>query len=238
MIGRFRSFFLLLCLGVTASAAHATTIIVTLDPNWPDYHQYSYTDTNGSPQSATTGPYSGTFTGGSFGTAAVFLFCYDFNVETFIGQPYSGSLVYPTSETEIEAAYLMDQVLQAGGYNADVQSSSGPAAMAIWFLENPSSVDPTPFPVDQTTAALVAQAQDAYLNGTWTASMAAAYPIWIPDIPTSSQRFGVMLGPSFSHSDIAPEPGSAWLFGIGSLLLFLSGKFTRTRFRRRSGPRA
>lgn len=219
-----RALALLLCLGAAGvEATHAATIIVTLDSNWADYHEYTYTATDLTNHTAPTGPYIGTFTGGSFGAGQVYLFCLDFNVDTFIGQPYSGYLTYPTTPAEIESAYLENQVLQAGGYNANVQGVSGPAQMAIWYLMNPSSVNPAPFPVDQTTAALVTEAQNAYLSGAWTATMASAYPVWIPDVLTSSQRFGVMLGPRFSSADVAPEPGTACL-GIGGVLLLLSWK--------------
>jgi len=228
----------LACLGALATVgvvgAHATTILVTLDSNWSDYHEYSYTATNQNSYTLPTGPYVGTFTGGSFGSSTVYLFCLDFNVDTYIGQTYSGYLVDPSTEAAIESAYLENKVLQAGGYNSDVQSISGPISMAIWTLENPSSVKPDPFPVDPTTAALIAEAQTAYLDGSWTASMAAAFPMWIPDTLGSSQRFGVMLGPQFTTTDIdspAPEPGTASLFGIAGLLFLASGKLYSIRKR-------
>jgi hypothetical protein len=222
----------LACIGAIATVgAHAATIVVILDSNWADYHQYSYTATDQSSQTVPTGPYIGTFTGGSFGSSTTYLFCLDFNIDTSIGQPYSGYLVHPTTQADIESAYLENKVLQAGGYNSDVQSLSGPVSMAIWTLEDPSSANPAPFPVDPTTAALVTEAQNAYLNGTWTASMAAAFPMWIPDTIGSSQRFGVMLGPQFSTTDIVPEPGSASLFVIAGLLFFASRKLHSIRTR-------
>lgn len=213
----------LACIGAIATVgAHAATIVVTLDPYWPDYHQYTYTATDLSSHTLPTGPYLATFAGGSFNSSTVYLFCLDFNIDTNIGQPYSGYLVYPTTQADIESAYLENKVLHGGGYDADVQSLSGPVSMAIWTLENPSSANPKPFPVDPTTAALVAEAQNAYLNGTWTASMAKDFPMWIPDTIGSSQRFGVMT---------TPEPGSASLFGIAGLLFFASRKLHSIRKR-------
>ncbi len=231
---RIQGLILTLYLAAAISGtARATTILITLDGNWADYHQYSYTDTDGNPHSGIpSGPYLATLSGGTFVSAAAQVFCYDFNVDTYIGQTYSGILVIPTTQADIEAAYLENLVQQEGGYNADIESQSGPISMAIWYLENPSSVNPTPFAVDQTTAALVAQAQNAILNGSWTAAMADNYPIWIPDTPGSSQRFGIMLGPQFGPGDVdppAPEPGTVWLLGGGGLLLILSRKLRSVR---------
>ena len=222
----------LACIGAMAAVSvHAATIVVTLDSNWSDYHEYSYTATDQSSHTVPTGPYIATFTGGSFTSSTVYLFCLDFNIDTPVGQPYNGNLLYPTTQADIESAYLENKVLQGGGYTSDVQGLSGPVSMAIWTLEDPSSANPAPFPVDPTTAGLIAEAQNAYLDGSWTASMAAAFPIWMPDTIGSSQRFGVMLGPQFTTTDVTPEPGSASLFGIAGLLLFAFRKLHSMRKR-------
>jgi hypothetical protein len=204
---------LVLALALVSSAG-ATPISVTLDTNWNDYHSYSYA-VNGTTYTLPTGPYPAILTGGVYGSGTLaYLICFDINVDTYIGQTYWGSLTVPEDTPQIEVAWLMDQLGLAGGYYAPV-STSGPISMAIWQLEDPSSVNSTPFVEDPAAQPWVAAAINAVNVGDWQDTNAAQHPFWSPDDPGASQRFGIV--------SVVPEPGSSALVGaslIGLGLLF------------------
>ena len=204
------------------SVARAGSINLTLDPNYPsDYHFYTYT-VGGQNYTLPTGPYPAILSGGKYGTGTLaYLICFDINVDTYVGQTYAGSLVTPTDTTQLEVSYLMAQLSHLGGYYAPVNTVSGPISLAIWQLENPSSVNSTPFVLDPTAQVWVDAAVNAVQSDQWTVEMAAQYPFWSPDNLSASQRFGIV--------DTVPEPTTCALVGASLISL---GLFFRKRLNR------
>ena len=218
-----RIFPLLLLVVLLPVSLQAVPIILTMDSNWSNYHSYSYTDTNGIGRAEYTGPYSAKLSGGSYGTGTqVYINCFDINVHVYIGGVYEGYMSVPTTPADLAAAYLESKMLQAGGFNAPV-SVTGPLAMAIWQLENPSSINPTPFPYDRAAAALILEAQNAVASGAWTFAQAKYYPMWMPTPLGSAQRFGLVLGPEPELTDLVPEPQSLLMIAGGLLLIAIAG---------------
>jgi hypothetical protein len=210
----------LLALALVAQS-HATTILLTMAPNISDYHNYTYKDIFGNLHSEYSGPYPATLSDGSYGSGAgVFVMCYDINMAAYVGATYAGIMVLPTTPAEIEAAYLQKELADAGGYNADVQTISGPISMAVWQLMDPSSQYPAPFPLDPLAAPFVAEAENAYLTGKWTQADAAYYAFWKPVPITTTQRFGFVYGQAPQPGDITtPEPASVVLLLLGGVLV-------------------
>ena len=204
------------------SVARAGSIKLTLDPNYPsDYHFYTYT-VGGQNYTLPTGPYPAILSGGKYGTGTLaYLICFDINVDTYVGSTYTGSLVTPTDTTQLEVSYLMAQLSHLGGYDAPVNSVSGPISMAIWQLENPSSVNPKAFVQDPAAQPWVNAAVTAVSSGQWAAADAAQYPFWSPDNLSSSQRFGIV--------STIPEPATCALVGASLISL---GLFFRKRLAR------
>jgi hypothetical protein len=203
------------------SLASASTVNITLDPNWGDYNTYTYS-ANGSSYSEYTGPYPAIISGGIYGSGEkAFLSCFDINVDTYIGQTYQGSLTIPDDTTQYEVSWLMNQLGLGGDeYNLPL-STTGPISMAIWQLENGSSVNPGTFVEDPTAQPWVNAAINAVKSGAWTPGDAAQHPFWSPTNPYASQRFGIVASG-------VPEPGSCAL--VGSALIGL-GLFFRKRLK-------
>ena len=205
-----------------AAPSYADTIVLTLDGNFSDYHTYTYTGTDGGTHTEYSGPYPATLSGGTYADGTVaFAMCYDINMAAYIGTSYNGHMVLPSDAAEFEAAYLLDKLEHLGGYSADVQTISGPIAMAVWQLMDPSSQDPSPFVLDPAAAPLVAEAQNAYLDGTWTEADAVKYLLWFPDPISATQRFGLVEVQASDPppSDPTPEPASLVLVLLGGALL-------------------
>jgi len=211
-----RTAVLVLLVLALAAQSHATTIIVTLESSINDYHSYTYTDVDGTQHTEYTGPYPVTVSGGSYGTGVeIYVMCFDINLDAYIGASYSGIFVPATEADEIEAAYLQNKLANEGGFNADVQTVSGPISMAVWQLMDGSSQNPASFPLDPAAAPLVAEAQNAYLTGAWTEGDAEKYPLWESVPITTTQRFGFMEGQAPLPSDVVPEPDSLVLMAAG-----------------------
>lgn len=215
----------LLALALVAQS-QATTIYLTMAPSMSYYHSYTYYDIIGDPNTLPTGPYPSTLSDGSYLSGVeVFVMCYDINMDAYVGATYAGIMELPTTPAEIEVAYLQKELAADGGFNADVQTISGPISMAVWQLMDPSSQFPAPFPLDPAAAFYVSQAEGAYLNGNWTQADAASYAFWAPVPITTTQRFGFVFGQAPQPSDITtlPEPGSLVLFLLGGVLI-VAGK--------------
>lgn len=207
---------LVLLVLVLAAQSRATDIIVTMEGSISDYLSYTYTDADGTTHTEYTGPYPVIVSGGSYGAGVqVYVMCYDINLDAYVGASYNGEFVLPDEADEIEAAYLQNQLVEDGGFSADVQTVSGPISMAIWQLMDGSSQNPAPFAQDPAAAALVAEAQNAYLSGAWTQADAERYPLWAPTPLGSTQRFGFLEGQAPLNSDIVPEPASPVLMAAG-----------------------
>ena len=204
-----------------AAQSHATTIILTMDGNLNNYHSYTYTDADGTTHQEYTGPYPVTLSGGSYGSgAAAYVMCYDINLSAYVGHSYDGILVLPTETAEIEAAYLLKELADDGGYSANVQTISGPIAMAVWQLMDSSSQNPATFKLDPAAASFVTAARNAYSNGTWTEAMAANYAFWLPTPTSTTQRFGFVAGQAPTAGDITtPEPASLALMAAGFVVV-------------------
>ncbi len=66
-------------------------IILTMDPDFNNYHSYSYIDTNNIPRQEYTGPYPAKLSGGSYGEGTqVYINCFDINVHVYAGGVYTG----------------------------------------------------------------------------------------------------------------------------------------------------
>jgi hypothetical protein len=223
-----RTLWLGLAVVMMAAQVHATDIILTMDANWSDYHEYTYTDAEGEQVTLPTGPYPVTISGGSYGSAGVDLLvmCYDINLDAYTGASYNGVFVLPSDAGEIEAAYLQSKLVALGGYDANIETVSGPISLAIWQLTDPYSVNPAPFNEDPAAQAWVIQAQNAYLSGAWTFTDATRFPLWQPTPVGSTQRFGFLEGQAPLPSDVVPEPGSLVLIAAG-LGLVLAARWKR-----------
>jgi hypothetical protein len=218
----------LLVLALVAPS-HATSISLKLTGDYynrDDYPYYTYTDMYGNSHGEYTGPYPATVSGGSYGTGVgLFVMCYDINMDALIGETYTGIMVLPTTAAEIEAAYLQKKLATYedptpdGGFGAPL-GVSGPISMAVWQLMDPSSQVPKPFALDPAAAALVVEAETAYLSGNWTQADAANYAFWEPTPINTTQRFGFVYGQPPQPTDITnPEPASVMMFLLGGALL-------------------
>lgn len=198
-----------------AAPSRANTIILTMNPDLNNYHFYTYTDSQGNAQSEYSGPYPVTLSGDGFGQATpAYVMCLDIHLAAYLGQSYTGYTVTPSTPVEIEIAYLEHKLAQLGGYRADIQSISGPIAMAIWELASPSSFDPSPFATDPAAQPFINEAVNAYTNGTWTVVDASRYVTWFPNNPGETQRFGFV-------EVVVPEPAPMLLLAGGLAVLAL-----------------
>jgi hypothetical protein len=219
----------ILCLSLSARA-HADSITLTLDPHFssPDYAFYNYTDIYGAAHSnVPVGPYIAVLNGDGYINQTILVFCYDMNAETYVGQPYSGSiepitsLSPPTSSEILESTYLVNELFEDGDLKAPL-ATRGAISLAIWEIMNPTSTTKiTPFPTDPAALPYEAAAAAAVANGSWTTADADQFPTWMPDDIASIQRFGI--------ESRTPEPATFVLTGFGLLGLGFLGLKSRVR---------
>jgi len=204
--------------------ANADTVVtLTLDGNWGDYTEYSWSS-GGNTYSEAAGPYIAYLNGGGYNNVAVLVMCYDMNSPTGVGTAYSGTVEpltvsNPNYQALMDATYLDNELIYTDGGLSAPLATRGAISTAIWQIMNSSSTtEVTPFPDDLAAQPFIAQATTAVNNGTWTLEDANQYPTWGPDI-TTLQRFG-----GFPP---VPEPTSLILLGSG--LLGIAGFTYRRR---------
>jgi hypothetical protein len=202
-------------LSLSPMKAYADTVVtLTLDGNWGDYTDYSWSS-GGNTYTEAAGPYIAYLNGGGYNNLAVLVMCYDMNSPTGVGTAYSGTVEpltvsNPNYLALMEATYLDNELISSdGGLNAPL-ATRGAISTAIWQIMYPSSTtNSTPFPDDPAAQTYITDAITAVgngTNGTWTLEDANQYPTWGPDI-TTLQRFG-----GFPP---VPEPTSLVLLGTG-----------------------
>jgi len=142
-----------------------------------------------------------------------FFFCITFTKVAYWGASYEGTLIAPTTQPQLEAAYLASELYNLGDQNAPL-SVKGAISMAIWQI-----TDPTPghVPVDPAAQPYVAQAQAAYNAGKLTPAQFTSSKIFVPNDP-SIQDF--ML--SAAQLTATPEPGTIALMLTGLGLIAIS----------------
>jgi hypothetical protein len=197
----------------------ADTILFGLlgDPN--QNYTFTRTDTpvSGSEYSGwqvtvPSGPYPG-WLGADTQADENYFFCVSFTLTATFGGQYSGTLTTPSTQQQVEAAYLDSLLYTEGGFNTPL-GDKGPISMAIWQI-----MDPTPGDVPRDPAAqpLVNLAVDEYNAGNITPAMFSRTEIFVPANP-SIQTF-MMEAPA-----AAAEPGTVVLFACGLTLLLLGVK--------------
>jgi hypothetical protein len=211
-----------LCLAFSLPAC-ADPVVLTLDGNFaaPDYAFYSYTDTEGATtDNVPISPYITTLNGGGYSNESVLAICFDYASDTPVGSALSGTvepLSYFTGDAYnevMESTYLINELVEDGGLNAPL-ATRGALSFAIWELMNPSSTNSlASFPSDPDSLTYEAQAAAAVTSGAWTVADANQYPTWVPD-DSAYQRFGII--------DLAPEPSTLVLTGLGFLGLAVAG---------------
>jgi hypothetical protein len=234
---------------IPVCSMQAGTISLMLDPDLqsPPYYYYSYTDTSDSFQWNYVAPYSTSLDGGAT-YSTVFSVCYDLNNPTYVGQNYSGYLLYnapvdpslPMDMTSEEAAYMESSYLinelNIAGMASAPDTLKGEISYAIWQIDFPFSTqtEGSYFPEDPNAQPFIAQAYNAVSSGSWTVADSDMYPTFIPDDSTA-QRFGIIfqdLPPIEGNNDPTPEPGALVLLGSG--LLAISALFRWQRGHRKA----
>jgi hypothetical protein len=177
-------------------------------------------------RSENVGPYAGTLTGSD----AVNFFCLDFNLVSYFGGSYGGTIAVPTTQQEEEAAFLGAYAIYKGSPGStpsEVNLVEGPISFAIWQIMGTLGTfhpDPAAQPYIQT-------AQYAYSHNLIPQSYLNSVMIFEP-ADHSFQRFitavpdNAMVSQTLSE---VSEPGTLALLGGALTLLSLCSRATFKR---------
>lgn len=196
-----------LILALSAASLSASVINVS-----DAQHIYTFTRSDGGTQvSVSVPPWPG-----KLDLVSVNIACLDYTKGGNFNTDYQGSLHAPTTEAEVESAYLSSQLAAkyAGGAALAVYA---PYSLAIWQTIDPVLGD---VPRDPAAQTLVTQAKTLYSSGQITAAMFANFKIFVPNDPTI-QRFITV--------QVVPEPGTIVLLTSGGILLLIGTRRFRGR---------
>jgi hypothetical protein len=193
-----------------AALANADSILFGLagDPG----QNYTFTPAGAAPGVTDTepaGPYPG-WLGEDVTADDNYFFCVTFTKTANWGASYAGTLTTPTTQTELEAAYLGSVLVGLGDQNATL-AEKGEISMAIWQITEPGSV-----PIDPNAQTYVSQAENEYSSGALTSAEFANSKIFVPD-NTGIQSFMIAAAETPT-----PEPGSIGLILTGVALIAIS----------------
>lgn len=172
-------------------------------------------------RSENVGPYAGTLTGSD----AVNFFCLDFNLVSYFGGSYGGTIAVPTTRQEEEAAFLGAYAIYEGSPSStasEVNLVEGPISFAIWQIMGTmgtAAPDPAAQPYIQA-------AQYAYSHNLIPQSYLNSVLIFEPT-DHSFQRFitavpdNAMVSQTLSE---VSEPGTMALLGGALMLLSLGSR--------------
>jgi len=174
-----------------------------------DPHQnYTFTPV-GSSQSVTldVGPYSAYIEENGVKTWGEY-FCISYTKTANWNTVYSGQVIDPSTQQQVEAAYLDSQLATMGGVNATL-AAKGAISMAIWQIMGPGGA----IPIDPAAQTYVQQAQNLFSQGAITAAMFTSTDIFVPN-QCNVQSFMLM-----TTGAPTPEPGPIVLVLTGAVLL-------------------
>jgi hypothetical protein len=159
-------------------------------------------------------PYAGSLTG----SGIVNFFCLDFNLVSYFGATYTGTVTKPQTQQEEEVAFLAADALYKGAPSStpgEVNLVEGPISFAIWQIMGTMGAA-APDPAAQK---YVQTAQYAFTHNLIPQSYLDSVLIFTPDDHTA-QRFitAVPNNAMASSSPEVAEPGTMALIG-GALLL-------------------
>jgi hypothetical protein len=136
-------------------------------------------------------------------------FCISFTKTSYENTAYTGKVVDPSTQQEVEAAYLDSELVNDGGVNAPL-ADKGAISMAIWQIMDPGQV-----PLDPAAQPYVTGAETEFSDGKINASMFTDSKIFIPN-DNCAQSFMLLAGET--HPCATPEPGPALLVLSGAVL--------------------
>ena len=199
-------------------ALNANSVIFTLGS--PNNQNYSY----GTESNVPVGPYPGTLTGSTL----LDFYCMDMDLPANWNTAYNGSDANPSTQNEIEAAYLATLEQYYGGMSTNqtfINTVIGPISLAIWeLMGNMGS-----YPNDPAALPYIQQAQyawnDLLNNPQDTQAQKLIVQNWLSHVliftPTvyGTQRFLGAYADSALIVAAMPEPGSILLFLTGLALI-------------------
>jgi hypothetical protein len=223
---------------VISGALGASTITFGLGTNLAPSYTFTRTDTPvagseypGTSVTVPAGPYSG-WLGANITADTAAFFCISFLETANYGGTYSGTLTTPTTQRQLEAAYLSSEEYVFLGNTENVALHEGPISMAIWQIMDPTAGD---VPRDPAAQSYVNAAIAEYNAGYLTSAEFTNTKIFVPTDP-AIQSF-MMVAPSVvplksAQNDSQVPEASAWTLVAGGLLLVFLGRWRRRDFTR------